>query len=151
MATESVTITANANQERLDERIKLIETDNLNPVNYDWGSIKWICDRKITPDSLQSFGYAFVMPGKTNPEHRHMTCEEIIYMLTGELKVYAHGECFTLKPGQTALIPKGVRHVVVNEGWEPVLYIASFSAAFRDTVFKGQTGRLDSFENEKLY
>lgn len=130
-------------------RVQVIETAELSPVDYDWGSIKWMCDRKVTPDSLQSFGYAYVLPGKTNPEHRHMTCDEIIYMLSGELTVYAHGERTTLKPGQTALIPKGVRHTVVNEGWEPVLYIASFSAAFRDTVFKGQTGRLD--EIEKLY
>ena len=42
-----------------------------------------------------------------------------------------------------------VRHTVANEGWEPVVYIASFSAAFRDTIFKGQTGRLDAVE--KLY
>ena len=70
-------------------------------------------------------------------------------MLAGELKVYAHGECITLRPGQTALIPPGVRHKVINEGWEPVVYIASFSAPYRDTVFKGQTGRLDAIE--KLY
>jgi quercetin dioxygenase-like cupin family protein len=132
-----------------NEYVRVLELNNAQPVDYDWGAIKWICDRKVTPDSLQSFGYAFVMPGKTNPEHRHMTCEEIIFMLAGELKVYAHGECLTLKPGQTALIPKGVRHKVVNEGWEPVVYIASFSAAFRDTIFKGQTGRLEPVE--KLY
>jgi quercetin dioxygenase-like cupin family protein len=149
MATESPILVSNPDQEGVAARIKIIETDAASPVDYDWGSIKWICDRKVTPESVQSFGYAFVLPGKTNPEHRHMTCEEIIYMLTGELKVYAHGECITLKPGQTALIPQGVRHKVVNEGWEPVLYIASFSAAFRDTVFKGQTGRLDTLE--KLY
>ena len=63
-------------------------------------------------------------------------------MLSGELKVYANGECLTLRPGQTALIPQGVRHSVKNEGWEPVGYIAAFSAAFRDTIFKGQTAQL---------
>lgn len=52
----------------------------------------------------------------------------------------------TIKPGQTALIPKGLRHSVRNEGWEPVVYIASFSALVRDTVFKGQTGKLEGFE-----
>jgi quercetin dioxygenase-like cupin family protein len=133
----------------VDERIQIIETADLAPVDYEWGAIKWICDKKVTPKSSQSFGYAFLLPGTTNPEHRHMTCEEIIFMLAGELKVYAHGECITLRPGQTALIPEGVRHKVVNEGWEPVVYIASFSAAFRDTVFKGQTTRLD--EIERLY
>ena len=127
----------------------VVETGNIAQVDYEWGSIKWLCDMKITPGSVQSFGYAYVLPGKTNPEHRHLKSQEIIYMLAGELKVYAHGECLTLRPGQTALIPQGVRHKVVNEGWEPVVYVASFSAAFRDTVFKGQTQRLD--EVEKLY
>jgi quercetin dioxygenase-like cupin family protein len=132
-----------------DAPIQIIETADLRAVEYEWGAIKWMCDKNVTPDSLQSFGYAYLMPGKTNPEHRHMTCEEIIFMLAGELKVHAHGECTTLRPGQTALIPPGVRHTVANEGWEPVVYIASFSAAFRDTIFKGQTGRLDAVE--KLY
>ena len=70
-------------------------------------------------------------------------------MVSGELKVHAHGEWMTLRPGQTMLIPQGVRHVVVNEGWEPAVYVASFSAASRDTIFKGQTKRLDA--SEKLY
>ena len=130
-----------------DAQIQIIETANLRAVEYEWGAIKWMCDKNVTPDSLQSFGYAYLMPGKINPEHRHMTCEEIIFMLAGELKVQAHGKITMLRPGQTALIPPGVRHTVSNEGWEPVVYIASFSAAFRDTIFKGQTGRLDAVEN----
>ena len=151
MTTEATPLISDTGAESGHDRVMLIETDNVRSVEYDWGAIKWICDRKVTPNSLQSFGYAYVLPGKTNPEHRHRTCEEIIYMLAGELKVYAHGETITLKPGQTALIPQGVRHMVVNEGWEPVLYIASFSAAFRDTVFKGTTGKLDLDAFEKLH
>jgi quercetin dioxygenase-like cupin family protein len=131
------------------EEILVVSADQVKPVNYEWGAIKWLCDMKVTPGSLQSIGYAYVAPGRTNPEHRHMTCQEVIYMLAGELKLYAHGEWRKLLPGQTALIPQGVRHVVMNEGWEPAVYIASFSAAFRDTIFKGQTGNLDM--REKLY
>lgn len=125
------------------EQIQVVTADDINPINYDWGAIKWLCDMKVTPGSLQSIGYAFVEPGQTNPEHRHMTCQEVIYMLSGELKVYANGECLTLRPGQTALIPQGLRHSVKNEGWEPVGYIAAFSAAYRDTIFKGQTAQLE--------
>lgn len=130
----------------------VVETADMNPVGYDWGSIKWICDMKVTPGSQQSFGYAYVLPGKTNPEHRHTSCQEIIYMLSGELKVWAHGEWMTLVPGQTMLIPQGVRHLVVNDGWEPAVYIASFSAAVRKTIFKGQTQQLsDAAVSEALY
>jgi quercetin dioxygenase-like cupin family protein len=149
MTIESLGVVSGTDQANAQAHVTVIEMADLNPVDYEWGAIKWMCDRNVTPGSSQSLGYAFLHPGKTNPEHRHMTCEEIIYMLAGELKVYVHGECLTLKPGQTALIPPGVRHTVVNEGWEPVVYIASFSAAFRDTIFKGQTGRLDAVE--KLY
>jgi len=124
------------------DKIAVIETAALEPVEYEWGAIKWICDLTVTPQSLQSFGYAYVLPGTTNPEHRHKTCEEIIYMLAGELNVIAGDECTTVKPGQTALVPRGLRHSVVNEGWEPVVYIASFSAVFRDTEFDGETGEL---------
>ena len=138
------------------EEILITSADQIDPVKYEWGAIKWLCDMKVTPGSLQSIGYAFVEPGQTNPEHRHMTCQEVIYMLSGELKLYANGECLTLRPGQTALIPQGVRHVVKNEGWEPVGYIAAFSAAFRDTIFKGQTGQFEGRKHqvssgEKLY
>jgi quercetin dioxygenase-like cupin family protein len=150
MATE-LTAFVSSLEKSANEPVKVIETQECTAVEYEWGAIKWICDRKATPGSLQSFGYAFLLPGKTNPEHRHMTCEEIIYMLAGELKVYANDECITIRPGQTALIPKGVRHTVVNEGWEPVVYIASFSDAFRDTIFKGQTGKLSLEAIEKLY
>jgi quercetin dioxygenase-like cupin family protein len=155
MTTKATSASTVKSSDSTDPILVVAATD-VNPVNYEWGAIKWLCDMKVTPGSLQSIGYAYVAPGRTNPEHRHMTCQEVIYMLAGELKVFAHGEWMTLKPGQTALIPQGVRHVVKNEGWEPVVYIASFSAAFRDTIFKGQTGNLESREQlidmaEKLY
>jgi quercetin dioxygenase-like cupin family protein len=134
-----------------------VVSENVVPaVNYEWGAIKWLCDMKVTPGSLQSIGYAYVMPGKQNPEHRHMTCQEVIYMLSGELKLFSNGKWTRLVPGDTALIPQGVRHIVTNEGWEPAVYVASFSAAFRDTIFKGHTGNLALVDHpltpgEKLY
>jgi quercetin dioxygenase-like cupin family protein len=125
------------------DAISVIETGQLDAVPYEWGAIKWICDLKVTPSSLQSFGYAYVLPGMTNPEHAHRTCEEIIYMLAGELTVFARGESMKIRAGQTALIPRGLLHSVTNEGWEPVTYVASFSAVFRDTEFTGDDGELD--------
>jgi quercetin dioxygenase-like cupin family protein len=148
MTNEAIT-TSTPKAINRSEQILVVAADEVAPVNYDWGSIKWLCDMKVTPGSMQSLGYAYVMPGQINPEHRHMSCQEVIYMLAGELKLYAHGEWIQLLPGQTALIPQGVRHVVKNEGWEPAVYIASFSAAFRDTIFKGQT--MDLGAREKLY
>jgi quercetin dioxygenase-like cupin family protein len=46
-----------------------------------------------------------------------------------------NGEWLHLRPGQTLLIPQGVKHLLKNNGWEPAVYVASFSASFRGTVF----------------
>ena len=146
MSTEATSHVTSADS---PEPIQVVSTADVAPINYDWGAIKWLSDMKITPGSQQSIGYAFVLPGKTNPEHRHMGAQEVIYMLAGELKLFAHGEWLTLRAGQTAVIPQGVRHVVTNEGWEPAIYVAAFSKAVRDTVFKGQTGLLNQVD--KLY
>ncbi len=124
------------------EPLQVVSNDQVAPVNYEWGAIKWLSDMKVTPGSQQSIGYAYVLPGKLNPEHRHMSCQEVIYMLAGELSLFAHGEWLILRAGQTALIPQGVRHIVKNDGWEPAVYMAAFSEAVRDTVFKGQTTKL---------
>ena len=77
----------------------------IEPVNYEWGAIKWLCNDELMPHCQQSFGYAYVLPGKINPEHQHTTCQEIIYMLAGECDVYMNGAWLHLKPGQTLLLP----------------------------------------------
>ena len=128
---------------RPSDKVTVVETASVEAVPYEWGAIKWICDLKTTPESLQSFGYAYVLPGETNPEHWHSACEEIIYMLAGELTVVTDDSTTRISPGETAFIPRGLHHWVTNEGWEPVVYVASFSAVLRDTVFEGDTGEID--------
>jgi quercetin dioxygenase-like cupin family protein len=44
-----------------------------------------------------------------------------------------------LAPGQTLIIPQGVKHEVSNNGWEPVVYVCSFSATMRGTLFGDPT------------
>jgi quercetin dioxygenase-like cupin family protein len=150
MSTQATTHVTDVQKADSAEHVQVVGADQIVPVNYEWGSIKWVSDMNVTPGSQQSIGYAYVLPGKTNPEHRHMSCQEVIYMIAGELKLFAHGEWLRLRPGQTALIPQGVPHVVVNDGWEPAVYVAAFSKAVRDTIFTGQTGQLN-FESDEIY
>src|SRR5262245_200425 len=100
MITNQASTTSISPSAGSSEPVQIINTDQLTPVKYDWGAIKWICDMQLTPNSQQSFGYACMLPDTTNPEHRHMTCQEIIYVLAGELSVYAHGERTVVRPGQ---------------------------------------------------
>ena len=57
-------------------------------------------------------------------------------MLQGECDVRLGDRNLKIGPGQTLYIPQGVKHEVANKGWEPVLYVCSFSASMRGTLFE---------------
>ena len=49
----------------------IIKTDDIEPVVYEWGAVKWVANADLAPGCGQSFGYVNILPGKTNPEHWH--------------------------------------------------------------------------------
>jgi len=59
----------------------IIKTDDIEPVVYDWGAVKWVANADLAPGTEQSFGYVHILPDKTNPEHWHTAAEEIVFML----------------------------------------------------------------------
>jgi len=117
----------------------IIKTDDIEPVVYEWGAVKWVANADLAPGCGQSFGYVNILPGKTNPEHWHTAAEEIVYMLQGECDVRVGDRTMKLATGQTLVIPQGVKHEVSNSGWEPVVYVCSFSATTRGTMFGDPT------------
>jgi quercetin dioxygenase-like cupin family protein len=114
----------------------VMDIQKIKSVHYDWGALKWVCDDDVAPGCEQSFGFVHLMPGKTNPLHWHTVAEEIVYVLSGECEIKLDGRRHRLTPGLTLCIPPGVRHELTNHGWEPFIYVASFSAAMRGTLFE---------------
>jgi quercetin dioxygenase-like cupin family protein len=57
-------------------------------------------------------------------------------MLQGECDVRVGDRQMKIAPGQTLVIPQGVMHEVGNSGWEPAIYVCSFSATIRGTIFE---------------
>jgi mannose-6-phosphate isomerase len=113
----------------------VVETKDVEPVNYEWGAVKWVANQNLATGCEQSFGLVHILPGKTNPEHWHTAAEEIVFMLQGECTVLLDDREIAVGTGQTLYIPRGVKHEVANRGWEPVLYVCSFSASKRGTFF----------------
>jgi len=113
----------------------VIETKDVEPVIYDWGAVKWVANSDLAPGCGQSFGLVHILPGKGNPEHWHTAAGEIVFMLQGECDVRLGDRDLKLGPGQTLFIPQGVKHEIENKGWEPVVYVCSFSASKRGTLF----------------
>lgn len=114
----------------------ITETKDIEPVEYEWGAVKWVANNDMAPGCEQSFGLVHILPGKTNPEHWHTAAEEIVYMLQGECSIRVGEKSLQLRPGQTLYIPVGVKHEVANSGWDPVVYVCSFSSSVRGTLFE---------------
>ena len=117
-------------------RFTITDVQEVEPVSYDWGAVKWVSNNEIAPGCEQSFGLVHILAGKTNPMHWHTAAEELVYVLSGECDIKFDDKWYHLTSGRTLYIPPGVKHELKNNGWEPVIYVASFSASMRGTIFE---------------
>lgn len=109
--------------------------DDLPPETFEWGSIKWLCNARLSPGAAQTLGICHILPGQRNPVHYHPNCEEILYVLSGCGQHSLDGGLIAVKTGTTIRIPAGVKHNLQNTGWEPITCLISFSSGTRETVF----------------
>lgn len=80
--------------------------------------LRWIVDPK---DGLEaefcSCCIMRVLPGETvKPAHCHPDGEELIYIMSGEGKVYVDGVISSVREGSAVLFEKGSIHMVRNNG-----------------------------------
>ncbi|MCZ6633653.1 MAG: cupin domain-containing protein [bacterium] len=116
----------------------VIRLDEMQADSFPWGSIKWLMGQSIDADAEQTFGMVFINAGEQNPPHYHPNCEEILYVLSGTCEHTYDDQRFQLGPGDSIRVPAGVKHQAINNGWEPIRAIISFSAGDRQTVFLDQ-------------
>ncbi|MFM9608670.1 cupin domain-containing protein [Streptomyces sp. V2] len=61
-------------------------------------------------------GTMTLAPGDHVTEHYHPYSEEFLHVIEGELRMAMDGEQIDLAPGDSLLVPIGVRHRLVNVG-----------------------------------
>lgn len=70
-----------------------------------------------TVGSTSGFGgVLWLQPGEFVAEHYHPYSEEFLHVVAGELEMRLDGEPVRLGPGDSLLVPVGVRHRLVNVG-----------------------------------
>jgi quercetin dioxygenase-like cupin family protein len=80
-----------------DNNGRVRAVDDGQALQFDWGSIQWLCSGELYGDAQQTFGYVQILPGRKNPLHRH-----------------PNSEVFHLTPGKSIHIPQGVDHDARN-------------------------------------
>ncbi|MBW4540198.1 MAG: cupin domain-containing protein [Myxacorys chilensis ATA2-1-KO14] len=102
---------------------------------------------RTTTDGKYDLIEGYSPPGTQTPPHRHTRYSEQLYVLEGELTVWAGKNKVVLTPGESFLISPGTPHVVATLGDKPsrALVVASPSG-FADLI--EATGTLN--ENEEV-
>ncbi|MBR0160595.1 MAG: cupin domain-containing protein [Oscillospiraceae bacterium] len=70
------------------------------------------------------FNHAILAPGRSIGEHTHIGDNEIFYFLSGGGLYNDNGTVVRVYPGDTAVCNDGELHGLVNDGEEPLEFIA---------------------------
>jgi len=114
--------------------------DSAQAIPFDWGSIQWLCSDKLMPDASMTFGYVEIKAGVKNPLHQHPNCDEVLYLIAGQLDHSLDGAVYQLRPGDAIHIPRGAKHDAVNRGNETARMVVAYSEGDRQTVMLEQGG-----------
>ena len=111
---------------------RFITPDDVETQVFEWGTIKWMSEVRVTGAERSAGGVVILDPGKGHARHNHPGSEEILYVISGEgdqmvedgagNPMYQH-----MKAGDMVFIPTGVFHSTVNTSWEPMRILAIYT------------------------
>jgi len=82
----------------------------------DFGSVQWAVRDGDPEGAEQTIGLATFDGGKGNVEHVHPNCEEVVYVLDGEVQHTLGDQSTRLRAGDLIVVPRGVPHRLFNDG-----------------------------------
>lgn len=108
---------------------RFVKPDDVETQVFDWGTIKWLSEPRVTDTKRFSMGVVLLQPGKGHTRHNHPGCEEILYVVSGEgnQMIDIDGEKWQpVVAGDLVHIPPDIFHATINTGWEPLKLIAIY-------------------------
>lgn len=97
----------------------------------DFGRVHWAVHEGDPPGAEQTIGLATFDAGRSNVEHVHPNCEEVVYVVEGEVTHTLGIQRTTLRAGDLIVVPRGVAHQLINESATPCRAYIVFSAPER--------------------
>ncbi len=111
---------------------RFITPDLVETQVFDWGTIKWLSEIRVTGALRSAAGVVILHPGKGHARHNHPGSDEMLYVISGEGDQMVEddgGNPMTrhVKAGDMVYIPESVFHSTVNTTWEPMRILAIYS------------------------
>ncbi len=113
---------------------RVSSVDEVSTLGFDWGSIRWLVSGYQIEDAQITFGFVEINARASNVRHYHPNCDEVLYVLAGELDHGLGDEVFRLTPGMAIHIPAGVWHSAINRSDVVARVVVAYSTGDRQTV-----------------
>lgn len=122
---------------------RLVRSSDVETQVFDWGTIKWLSEPRVTNTDRFTAGVVLLEPGKGHVRHNHPGCEEILYVVSGQGKqmIDIDGEKWEpIGAGDLVHIPADIFHATVNAGWEPLKMVAVYSPPGPEAILRSMPG-----------
>jgi oxalate decarboxylase/phosphoglucose isomerase-like protein (cupin superfamily) len=112
--------------------LRFVNPDDVETQVFDWGTIKWLSEPRVTNAQRFSTGVVILAPGTGHTRHNHPGVEETLYIISGtgrQMVEDAQGQPVyrEVSAGMLVHIPADVYHETINTGWEPLRLIATYA------------------------
>ena len=104
------------------------------PEAREFGTVEWAVREGHPAGAETTVGLAVFEAGGGNAEHVHPNCEEVVYVLEGEVMHTLGAQSVVLRAGDLIVVPRGVAHRLANEGDVPARTYITFSSPEREFV-----------------
>lgn len=111
--------------------ISLLKAEQIAPDHTPWGDLRWLANAQNGNARGLTLGRVVIKAGHSNPRHCHPNCEELLYLLSGELEHSVGDESVILRAGDTLTIPPGAFHNAVSVGEVDADMIVVYDSAAR--------------------
>ena len=119
----------------------ITSTQDVDTVEFDWGSINFLSEPLVTGAERFSFGIVRLAPGKGHARHNHPGSEEIIYVVSGEGEQMVDDQpAVKVGPGASIYVPADVYHATMNIGPETMELIVVYSPAGPERLLRAIPG-----------
>lgn len=121
---------------------RFVSPEDVETQVFDWGTIKWLSEVRVTGAERAAGGVVILDPGKGHLRHNHPGSEEILYVISGEgdqMVEDDEGRPMNrhVNAGDMVFIPAGVYHGTENTGWEPMRILAIYAPGGPEAFLRG--------------
>ena len=114
-------------------RKRVVGVTDGDRAGFPWGSITWLHSGAFSGSEELTLGEVVIREGKSNPTHTHSNCEEVLYLIEGELQHTCGDEpAHHLRPGDSICIQRGIPHNATCVSERDARMIVAYSSAFRE-------------------